>query len=161
MIERGNEMIKKHKQQSEEAKDTVTYGKILLTYADGTDKTMMTFGYVFAITTGLGLPSFTFLFGDIVVNFTDPTKSIADSINPLALQLTIIGGVMMATSYIYFVFLVIMAERIGKKTRVAYLNAILKQEVSWFETEANTTELSARLSKECQAIQTALGEKMG
>jgi hypothetical protein len=46
---------------------------------------MMTFGYVFAITTGLGLPSFTFLFGDIVVNFTDPTKSIADSINPLAL----------------------------------------------------------------------------
>lgn len=67
----------------------------------------------------------------------------------------------MATSYIYFVFLVIMAERIGKKTRVAYLNAILKQEVSWFETEANTTELSARLSKECQAIQTALGEKMG
>jgi ABC transporter transmembrane region len=54
-----------------------------------------------------------------------------------------------------------MAERIGKKTRVAYLRSILKQEVGWFESSINVTELSSRLSKECLTIQTALGEKMG
>lgn len=45
----------------------------------------MSFGYFFAVLTGLGIPSFTFLFGDIVVNFTDPTMDITKAINPLAL----------------------------------------------------------------------------
>jgi len=97
-----------------------------MTYADRTDKILICLGYFFAIVTGLGIPSFTFLMGDVVVNFTDPTKSLSDAINPLALKFTIIGGVMFATSYLYFVFLVILAERIGKKTRVAYLSAVLK-----------------------------------
>ena len=86
----------------------------------------MIFGYFFATVTGIGIPSFTFLFGNIVFNFTDPTHAISDAINPLALQLTVIGGIMFVTSYLYFVFLVIMAERITKKTRVAYLRSILK-----------------------------------
>ena len=102
------------------------YKKILMTYADRTDKILICLGYFFAILTGLGIPSFTFLMGDVVVNFTDPTKSLSEMINPLALKFTIIGGVMFVTSYLYFVFLVIMAERIGKKTRVAYLSAVLK-----------------------------------
>lgn len=72
--------------------------------------------------------------------------------NPLALMLTAIGGVMFVTSYLYFVFLVIMSERIGKKTRVAYLRSILKQEIAWYDTAVNYTELSSRLSKECQSI---------
>ena len=71
--------------------------------------------------------------------------------SPLALKLTLIGAAMAATSYLYYVCLVIMAERVTKKTRVAYLRAILRQEVAWFDT-FNVTELSARLSKECQAI---------
>ena len=60
---------------------------------------------------------------------------------------------MFVTSYLYFVFLVIMAERIAKKTRVAYLRSILNQEVGWFESSVSITELSSRLSKECLAIQ--------
>lgn len=152
LIEVAKEKIKKDQEATKAASDAVPYSKILLTYADGTDKVLMGFGYFFAIVTGLGIPSFTFLFGDIVVNFTDPTKSIADQINPLALQLTIIGGVMFVTSYLYFVFLVIMAERIAKKTRVAYLRSILRQEIAWFDSSITITELSSRLSKECQAI---------
>jgi ATP-binding cassette, subfamily B (MDR/TAP), member 1 len=139
----------------------VGYGKILFTQADGTDKFLMWSGYFFAVVTGLGIPSFTFLFGDIINDFGTPGSKISDTINPLALQMTIIGGVMFVTSYLYFVFLVIMAERIGKKTRVAYLRSILKQEIAWFDSSVNITELSSLLSKQCQAIQTSLGEKMG
>jgi ATP-binding cassette subfamily B (MDR/TAP) protein 1 len=110
------------------------------------------------------MPAFTFLFGDIVVNFTsftDPSHSIVDAINPLCVRLLMIGGIMFVASYFYYVFLVILAERIAKKTRVAYLRSILGQEIGWFESSINITELSARLSKETQAIQNALGEKMG
>jgi len=40
-----------------------------------------------------------------------------DLIGPIALELTIIGIFIWVTSYFYFAFLVIMSERIGKKTR--------------------------------------------
>lgn len=120
----------------------------------------MSFGYFFAIITGIGIPSFTYLFGDVINDFGGG-GTLQDTINPLALKMTIIGGIMFVTSYLYFVFLVIMSERIGKKTRVAYLRAILRQEIAWFDSSIQITELSSRLSKECQAIQTALGEKMG
>jgi hypothetical protein len=47
----------------------VSYFKILLTYADGVDKFLMCMGYFMAIATGVGLPSFVFLFGNIVDEF--------------------------------------------------------------------------------------------
>ena len=59
---------------------------------------------------------------------------------------------MLLTDYFYYICLAIMAERIGKKMRVGYLRAILSQEITWFDSEVNITELSARLSKESQAI---------
>ena len=126
MIKNAQDKLEKEKAALAAEQETVPYSKILMTFADGTDKILMSFGYFFAVVTGLGVPSFTFLFGDIVVNFTDPSTSIVDAINPLCMQLLIIGGVMFASSYFYFVFLVIMAERITKKTRVAYLRSILK-----------------------------------
>lgn len=81
-------------------------------------------GYATAILTGLGLPSFVFLFGDIVNTFADRT-GVLDAIGNIALQMTIIGVFIWLTSYCYFSLLVIMAERIAKKTRVNYLRAIL------------------------------------
>jgi ATP-binding cassette, subfamily B (MDR/TAP), member 1 len=130
-----------------------------LTYADGVDKLLMVLGYLTAIITGIGLPSFVFLFGDIVDEF-GKSGNIIKVITPICIELVIIGSIMWVTSYFYFTFLVIMSERLGRKTRIAYLRAILQQEIAWFD-EINVTELSARLSKECQAITKALGEKMG
>jgi ABC-type multidrug transport system fused ATPase/permease subunit len=67
------------------------------------------------------------------------------------LEFTIIGTAIWITSYFYYALLVIMAENVGQKTRVAYLKGILQQDIEWFD-QINVTELSARLSKECQAI---------
>ena len=74
-----------------------------------------------------------------------------EALKPTVITLAVIGGIIWVVTYLYFVMLVILAERIGKKTRVAYLKAILSQEVAWFDS-INVTELSSRLSKECQAI---------
>jgi ATP-binding cassette, subfamily B (MDR/TAP), member 1 len=60
----------------------------------------------------------------------------------------------------FFTCLVIASERIGMKTRVRYLESILKQEIAWFD-KINTSELSQRLGNECQSIQRAVGEKIG
>ena len=114
---------------------------------DKTDKTLMTLGYLTAILTGMALPSFVFLFGDVVDSF-GKDFDIVSKIQPIALELLGIGGFVWVTSYLYFSFLVIMSERVGRMTRVAYLRAILQQDIAWFD-EISVTELSARLSKEC------------
>lgn len=56
--------------------------------------------------------------------------------------------------------MLITSELIIRKTRTAYVAAILRQETAWFDTN-NPAELSARIGKETLAIQKALGEKIG
>src|SRR5690606_5694226 len=104
----------------------VNFGTILLTQADGTDKMLMALGFGMAFLNGLGLPSFTFLYGNIINAFADE-KNMLDSVRDLALILIYIGLAIWASSYIYFTCSMILAERLGKKTRVAYLRAILNQ----------------------------------
>ena len=84
----------------------------------------MAFGYLFAIVSGACLPLFVFLFGDIVDEF-GTNFDLVDAVRPICIKLLIIGAIVWVTSYLYFSLLVMMSERIGKKTRVAYLRAIL------------------------------------
>eukprot|EP00347_Sterkiella_histriomuscorum_P015933 403355132 len=144
----------------EAATEQVPYSKLLMTYADRTDKFLMAGGFICSFATGAGMPSMVFLMGDIINTFQDGSTSVVEALKPTVITLASIGLFIWLVTYLYFVLLVILAERIGKKTRVAYLKAILSQEVAWFDS-INVTELSSRLSKECQAIQKSLGEKMG
>ena len=94
-----------------------------MTYADKDDKILIGFGYFMSIITGLGLPSFVFFFGDIINTFAG--DNILENIKPSCIQFAAIGSVIWVTSYFYYALLVIMAEHVGQKTRVAYLKAIL------------------------------------
>lgn len=137
----------------------VPYSKILLTFADRKDKCLMTCGYLSAIIAGIGLPSFVFLFGDIVDSFGPTSTDIVGSISIVCLAMALIGVAIWITSYIYVTSLITMSERVGKKTRVAYLKAVLNQEIAWFD-ENNATEIPAKIVREVSMITKALGEKM-
>lgn len=110
----------------------------------------------------MGLPSFVFLFGDITDSFEGGMNpdAILDAIKRVSLILSIIGLVILFGSYMFFLFLAISSERIGAKTKVAYLKSILSQDIAWFD-HIKPSELSQRIGKECQAIQKAIGEKIG
>lgn len=71
-----------------------------------------------------------------------------------------IAAAVWVSCYIYYTSLTIMSERIGLKYKVNYLKALLKQDIAWFDS-INSTELSSKLTRECQTIQKALGDKMG
>jgi ATP-binding cassette subfamily B (MDR/TAP) protein 1 len=72
----------------------------------------------------------------------------------------VIGAATWFFTYFMYAFMIIYSERIIKKTRLAYLRAILAQESAWFDL-TNPLELSSRIGKECLAIQKAIGEKVG
>ena len=66
-------------------------------------------------------------FGKRDDDFLAPFKS-------LAIKLSAIGIAIWITSYIYFSCCIVMSERITKKTKVAYLRSILRQDISWFDS---------------------------
>jgi len=64
-----------------------------------------------SIVTGLGLPSFVFIFGDIINSFAG--NDILEAVRPMCLEFVIIGIAIWITSYLYYALLVSMAERVG------------------------------------------------
>lgn len=78
----------------------------------------------------------------------------------MALIFSCVGVAVWIFSFVMYSFLLLFSEKVVKKTRTKYLESILKQDSSWFDT-INPSELSARLSKESAAMSKALGEKMG
>ena len=121
-----NQKVESHKAEKAKSQEQAPYSQILTTFADGKDKALIGLGYATAIITGLGLPSFVFIFGDIINSFGPNQKNVVDAMRPIAIQMTVIGAFIWLTTYLYFTFLVVMSERVGRKTRVAYLKAILQ-----------------------------------
>lgn len=52
------------------------------------------------------------------------------------------------------------AERQAARIRVRYLQAILKQDVSFFDTDVHTGEIVSSISSDTLHIQDAIGEKV-
>ncbi len=65
-----------------------------------------------SIITGFGLPSFVFIWGDIINGFSD-NGDILDTVKPLCLEFLIIGIAIWITSYFYYTLLVTLSERVG------------------------------------------------
>jgi len=105
----------------------VPYLKLVWTFADSSDKFYWISGVIASALCGLGLPSFVFLFGDIADTFEGGMNrdEILKAIKRVSMILSIIGAVILLGSYLFYLFLTIASERIGAKTKVAYLRSIL------------------------------------
>lgn len=136
----------------------VPYSK-LYCFASRKDKLYMFIGHLAAVITGVGLPSFVFLMGNVIDSFAS-FDEVLDSIKRISLILVLIGIAIWFFSYIYYAFLLMFSELVGYKLRVEYFRAILRQDIAWFDS-INPSELSAKVPKEVMAMQRALGEKMG
>ena len=161
LIRQVETMIKRDMSSNNELGPMVPYSK-LYTYASASDKILMYFGWMAACVTGTGLPSFAFLIGNIINSF-GPNNSVHDTVSTvsqMALIFSCVGVAVWIFSFVMYSFLLLFSEKVVKKTRTKYLESILKQDSSWFDT-INPSELSARLSKESAAMSKALGEKMG
>mmetsp|Transcript_8698 Transcript_8698/g.6453 ORF Transcript_8698/g.6453 Transcript_8698/m.6453 type:complete len:85 (+) Transcript_8698:325-579(+) len=83
---------------------------------------LMALGYFMAMSTGVIMPAFVFIFGGIINDFGDTDFN---SINKQCLYMVYIGIGVWISSYCYFFSLVTMSERVGRKTKIAYLKALL------------------------------------
>lgn len=132
----------------------------LISLASAGDRIYLYIGVFAAVVTGCGLPSFAFIFGNVVDAFGSNPIERLDTIKNLTLIMTYVSTAIWVAAYFYTAFLLIFSEKVTLKIKVAYLSSILKQEAAWFDM-TSYEELSARLGKESLSIQKAIGEKFG
>lgn len=123
---------------------------------------MFVSGHLFAAITGCAIPTTLLLLGESFNKFGPGSTS-----DDLLVLIKDIVGVMCAiavgawiTMYLAWMLLSAFGTMVTYRIKQKYLAAILAQECAWFD-KTNITELSAKLSRECAAINRAIGEKAG
>jgi hypothetical protein len=113
---------------------------------------MFYLGHFCAVVTGLALPSFSYLMGDVMDSFGGTSREAQlYKVRTVTIIFTVIGAGVWVLSYCYWSLLVIFSLRVSRRIKEKYLEAILKQECAWFDM-INYTELSARVARETLAM---------
>ena len=80
------------------------------------------------------------------LNSTDPGRLLQSDVGIISLYYTILALAMMVTSFVSALFWNLSAYRQTHRLRQAFFQAILKQEIGWFDV-TSSAQLSSRLSE--------------
>lgn len=86
-------------------------------------------------------------------------EALKHAINIDSLLLVYIGIAIFATTYIYMATFVHTGEVITRRIREAYLAAVLRQEIAYFDT-VGAGEITTRIQSEIQLIQDGISDKL-
>ncbi|KAJ1400559.1 P-loop containing nucleoside triphosphate hydrolase [Sesbania bispinosa] len=136
----------------------------LLSYADLVDWILMGLGVVGSIVHGMALPVGYLLLGKALNAFgdnindqdamVDALKQVVPFVWYMAIA-TFPAGVLEIGCWMY------TSERQLSRLRLAYLRAVLSQEIGAFDTELTGGKVITGISKHMSVIQDAIGEKLG
>ncbi|KAH8413681.1 hypothetical protein KR222_003542 [Zaprionus bogoriensis] len=123
----------------------------------------ITIGCISSIIMGCAMPVFAVLFGSIlqVMQSTDDDY-VRENTNEYSLYFLIAGIVVGCATFLQIFCFGIAGERLTERLRGLMFQAMLRQEVAWFDDRANGTgSLCARLSGDAAAVQGATGQRIG
>ncbi|CAI7878245.1 unnamed protein product [Closterium sp. NIES-53] len=145
------------KGKKKEKKPAVPYWR-LFSYADRTDVALMAVGTFGAVLHGAALPiSFLFL-GKMVDSFGTNDLS---GVNTFVLAMVYIALCCLVGGWLEVACWMDTGERQSARVRRLYLQALLRQEVAFFDLEACSGELVNRVSSDVLLLQDAISEKVG
>jgi ATP-binding cassette, subfamily B (MDR/TAP), member 1 len=148
---------------------SVSFSK-LISLNTCSEKILLYLGWFFAFTCGVGMPATFIVFGDSMealgnideegLTPEDLAQKNFDLMLVLCIWMFGIGVVVWLFAFLYATSLAVFSEKTARKIKIAYLQAIFRQDASWFDN-TNYTELSANLSKQTSVIQRGVGDKTG
>ncbi|WVZ18365.1 hypothetical protein V8G54_005687 [Vigna mungo] len=136
----------------------------LLSYADMVDWILMGLGSVGSIVHGMALPVGYLLLGKALDAFGNNIENIDAMVKALKKVVPFVwymaiatfpAGVLEIGCWMY------ASERQLLRLRLAYLRAVLNQEIGAFDTELTTGKVISGISNHMSVIQDAIGEKLG
>ncbi|XP_058096561.1 ABC transporter B family member 19 isoform X1 [Magnolia sinica] len=136
----------------------------LFSFADRYDYFLMAAGSLGAVVHGSSMPVFFLLFGDLVNGFgknQSDLKKMTDEVSKYALYFVYLGLVVCFSSYAEIACWMYTGERQAITLRKKYLEAVLKQDVGFFDTDARTGDIVFSISTDTLLVQDAISEKVG
>jgi ATP-binding cassette subfamily B (MDR/TAP) protein 1 len=128
--------------------------------AECLDYIYMIIGSLGAIVTGLSIPFFNILFGEILDAVNTNPDDFQKRINTLCLSFTVVAGANLLSGFLQVYCWTATGERQCQRFREKYVASILAQEIGWFDT-CGAGELSTRVAELCGKIQDGLSRKLG
>ncbi|GAQ79040.1 ATP binding cassette subfamily B [Klebsormidium nitens] len=119
-------------------------------------------GTVTASGNGLLFPMFSLLLSEIITVFYEPPSQLKSDANFWAGMFVVLAGGGAALAFFQFACFGIMAERLIHRVRRMTFAAVLRQEISWFDDDANASgSVGARLSADAEGIKGLVVDQLG
>lgn len=136
----------------------------LFCFADKFDCLLVISGSIGAVIHGSSMPVFFLLFGQMVNGFGQNQMDLHKMTNEVAkyaLYFVCLGLVVCFSSYAEIACWMYTGERQAGALRRKYLEAVLKQDVGFFDTDARTGDIVFSVSTDTLLVQDAISEKVG
>ncbi|KAH7415620.1 hypothetical protein KP509_14G054100 [Ceratopteris richardii] len=136
----------------------------LFSFADKYDYLLIFIGSLGAAAHGVAFPVFFLIFGKLINSFgsnQDSPSKVADKVAPYAADMVYLGIVILVSAWAEVACWMHTGQRQASKIRNRYLQAILNQDIGFFDTDARTGKLVESISKDILLVQEAISEKTG
>ncbi|XP_057948239.1 ABC transporter B family member 9-like [Malania oleifera] len=136
----------------------------LFRFADGLDVALMAVGSISAVANGLAQPLMTLIFGQLIESFgaSQPQPSqLIHQVSKICLRFVYLAIGSGIASFLQVSCWMVTGERQATRIRELYFRTILRQDITFFDTETTTGEIIERMAGDTVLIQDAMGEKVG
>uniref|UniRef100_A0ACD5VTZ8 Uncharacterized protein n=1 Tax=Avena sativa TaxID=4498 RepID=A0ACD5VTZ8_AVESA len=131
-------------------------------YAGRTDLALMAVGTAAAMVNGMSQPLMTVVFAEVIEAFgASDDSTILHRVSKVVVYYIYLGIGTAVASFLQVSCWTMVGERQSTCIRSLYLEAVLKQDISFFDVEMTTGEGISIMSANTVLIQDALGEKVG
>ncbi|VAI75199.1 unnamed protein product [Triticum turgidum subsp. durum] len=124
----------------------------------------MAVGTLGALVHGCSLPVFLRFFADLVDSFgshADDPDTMVRLVVKYAFYFLVVGAAIWASSWAEISCWMWTGERQSTRMRIRYLQAALKQDVSFFDTDVRTSDVIYAINADAVMVQDAISEKLG
>ncbi|XP_043700723.1 ABC transporter B family member 9-like [Telopea speciosissima] len=155
-----------HENGAKQSKKGVEQQKVsfykLFSFADRFDMALMSVGTIAAIGSGLATPFMTLIFGQLIDAYGSSDSShIMKAVSKVVVKFVYLAVGIGVAGYLQVSCWMVTGERQANRIRSLYLKTILRQDITFFDTETTTGEVIGRMSGDTIRIQEAMGEKVG
>ncbi|RLM99973.1 ABC transporter B family member 11-like isoform X2 [Panicum miliaceum] len=134
----------------------------LFRFADGADVALMAAGAAGAVASGVAQPLMTLVFGEVVHAFGSGSRhDVLHRVSGVCLKFLYLAVGSWFACFLQVACWMIIGERQAARIRGLYLEAVLRQDIAFFDKEITTGQLVQRMSCDTILIQDAIGEKVG
>ncbi|OEL38178.1 ABC transporter B family member 11 [Dichanthelium oligosanthes] len=133
----------------------------LFRFADGADAALMAAGAAGAVASGVAQPLMTLVFGEVVDAFGSGSRhDVLHRVSVVCLKFFYLAIGSWVACFLQVACWMITGERQAARIRGLYLEAVLRQDIAFFDKEITTGQLVERMSGDTILIQDAIGEKV-